>query len=366
MRGARPAGRPDVSIVSSGHDVADARLHRIVTAIQRTGASVEVLGLGDPRGAPEGCPVRTWERGTMVRRAFLAGRRALAARGRCLYSPDPDALVANRVVGALTGRPVVADVHEDYLRLLRDRSWATGAAGHVARLVVHLANRAAATASLTLVADAHVRPTTARHRLVVRNEADARLVGPPADPDPAPRAVYVGDVRRSRGLFTMLDALAAAPGWTLDVVGPVAAADRSAIDARMAQSPELASRIRWHGRLAPHRTWEVARGSWVGLALLDDTPAFREAVPSKLYEYIQAGLVPLVSDLPRQREVATDAGGIVVRDAEGAARELRLLSANPEMARALRRRVLEHSALVGSGGSAYDEAAREIVGLIRG
>ena len=50
-----PAGatrRPDVSVVSTGHDVADARLHRICAALLRRGLSVEVVGLGTAVGGP--------------------------------------------------------------------------------------------------------------------------------------------------------------------------------------------------------------------------------------------------------------------------------------------------------------------------
>ncbi len=49
----------DVSIVTSGHDVADARLHREVAALVARGLHVEVLGLGDEADGPPGVTVRT-------------------------------------------------------------------------------------------------------------------------------------------------------------------------------------------------------------------------------------------------------------------------------------------------------------------
>ncbi|NUR30435.1 MAG: hypothetical protein HOV83_32045, partial [Catenulispora sp.] len=36
----------DVSIITGGHDVADARLHRLAAALRRAGLAVEVIGLG--------------------------------------------------------------------------------------------------------------------------------------------------------------------------------------------------------------------------------------------------------------------------------------------------------------------------------
>ena len=74
--------------------------------------------------------------------------------------------------------------------------------------------RAARTSALTLVSDDHVPPLQARERFILRNEADGHLVGGPGPHGDAPRACYVGDVRPSRGLFTMLEAVAASPPWT--------------------------------------------------------------------------------------------------------------------------------------------------------
>jgi glycosyltransferase involved in cell wall biosynthesis len=134
----------------------------------------------------------------------------------------------------------------------------------------------------------------------------------------------------------MLDAVAAAPGWELDLVGPVAASDQEEAKAR---AELLGDRVRWHGRLPPHEAWKVASGAWVGMALLGDTPAFREAVPSKLYEYLACGLVPLVSELPRQAEVVTAADvGAVVADAAEAAARLRTWASEPALIDTMRSR----------------------------
>jgi glycosyltransferase involved in cell wall biosynthesis len=133
----------------------------------------------------------------------------------------------------------------------------------------------------------------------------------PAARDATPRALYVGDVRGSRGLHAMLDAVEQADGWHLDVVGPLRDADRAAVEARLADG--LAKRVRFHGRKPPREAWTLAAGAWCGLLLLEDTPAFRESLPSKLYEYLGCELPVVVSDLPRQAAMVAeaDAGAIV-------------------------------------------------------
>ncbi len=323
--------------MTSGHDVADARLHREVDAMVAAGLAVEVLGLGRQQDGPAGARVRTWDRGGLPARGLRALTLPWRARGRVLLVLDPDVAATGLLSARLRRRRLVADVHEDYAALLRDRSWARGPAGLVGRAVVALATRAAARADLTVVADDHVPPAegSVRQRLVVRNVPSLRHVrGDGEQPAPsstrAPRAVYVGDVRTSRGLRTMLEAVAAAPGWELDLVGPVAAADAGWLEQRAAD-PDMAGRVRVHGRRDPAASWRLARGADVGMVLLEDTPAFREALPTKVGEYLAAGLAVLATPLPRVAEVVgSTGGGVLVPDAAAAAATLTGWSEHPE------------------------------------
>lgn len=308
----------DVSIVTSGHDIADARLHRVCAALQRGGLRVEVLALGDPAGAPPRAEVTTRSRGSVASRPILALRYAARARGAVLLALDPDSLLACLLVGRLRGRRVVADVHEDYAALLRDRAWARGWRGRAAAMVARAATAAAGRADLVVVADEHVPPHDAPARLVLRNLPDLRMLPEPSGRGARPRALYVGDVRASRGLWAMLEAVEGAPEWELDLVGPVAPGDEGRLADELA-ARGLGQRVRLHGRQAPRTAWQLAEGAWCGLALLEDTPAFRDALPSKLYEYLGCGLAVVVSDLPRQAALVSEArAGAVVPTGAGA------------------------------------------------
>ncbi|MDR2348379.1 MAG: glycosyltransferase [Bifidobacteriaceae bacterium] len=337
--------RVDVSIVTSGHDVADARLHRQVAALRRAGLTVEVIGLGVPDDAPPGALVRTFSRGGRLGRLLLALAAPWRARGRVLVALDPDSTAGaylRRVVAGGRRLRLVADVHEDYLALLRDRAWARGfgglagwAGGCLARLGLALAARA----DLTVVADAHLAPRAPR-RLVVRNLPDLSML-PAAGagaPDPRPRAIYVGDLRGSRGLWSMLEVARRAPGWRFDLVGPVAAADQARLEAALAADLALAGRVRLTGRLGPERAWRVAEGAWAGLLLLEQTAAFAAAMPSKVYEYLACGLPVVTTPLPRPAELVrrTGAGAVALGVAE-AAGVLERWALDPEAYGAVRR-----------------------------
>lgn len=354
----------DVSVLTSAHDVADARLHREVAALLRAGLTVEVLGLGDPAGGPPGATVRTWRRAGLARRAVRAMVLPWRARGSVLLTLDPDVAATTAVRRRLSRRVRhVADVHEDYGSLLRDRGWARGVVAVAAGWLVRVAERASAGADLLVVADEHLMGGGAR--LVVRNLPDATVLPDPGAPDAEPRALYVGDIRRSRGLYTMLEVMRRAPGWTLDLVGPVSPRDRDDLDRVLEDEPELAARVRLHGRMPPRRSWELARGAWVGLLLLEDTPAFREAMPSKLYEYLACGLPVLTTPLPRPAALVEETGaGAVIDGPVGAAAKLRAWSEDRPSLQAVRD-AAGAAAHRWDGTAEVDALAARIVGLVR-
>ena len=322
---------PDVSFVTTGHDIADARLHRHISALTELGLACEVLGLGDPGGAhPDLVRVRSRARRGMAVRLWRSVVLPWKAEGRVLVSLDPDSASGCRRRRLLSpGLLYVADVHEDYAAVLRDRPWAHGPARWLGAVIAKRGARAASRADLTSVADGRILPDAPR-RVIVRN---VPLAGDHCKPDPKPRAVYVGDIRRSRGVFSMLDSIARNPAWTLDLIGPIAPDDREEVLRRIGQCD---GRVRWHDRLPPTEAWALARGAWVGFSLLSDTPAFRDALPSKLYEYAAAGIPVVATALPgQQAAIETSGAGRIVGSTDEVDDVLVSLAANPEEVRAL-------------------------------
>jgi glycosyltransferase involved in cell wall biosynthesis len=354
----------DVSVLTTGHDVADARLHKIAKALRERGLSVEVRGLGEPSDGPEDVGVITRQRRGLLRRALEAVVLPWQPRASVLLTLDPDVIPSARLSAIVRRRKVVVDVHEDYARLLADRPWSKGLKAVAASALVRFATRLAERADLTVVADEHLPPKTARRRLVVPNLPSAAFVQAAAGRDPLPRAVYIGDVRESRGLFDMVEAIGAAPGWQLDIVGPVAVRDISRLKDRLA-APDVAGRIRVHDRRPPKESWRIAHGAWTGLCLLHDTPAFRQALPTKLHEYLANGLALLVSDLPRQARVVHESGaGAVVGSVDEAAEVLRAWAADPALIDALQAAARARARPSSDARDPYATLADVIAGLV--
>lgn len=356
-----------VVVASVAHDVADARLHRLVDALlaHEAGFDVTVLGRGDASDGPAGATVLVSDRqGASGRvRDHLP---VLRQHADVLLTVDPDLVLTGRLWrSARRGRHHVVDLHEDYAAVALDRPWVRGWSRPFVRAGVGIVVRTAAAADLTLVADEHVPPRRARRRLVVRNLPDPSWLPDPRTPrEPSPRAVHIGDLRASRGLFTMIDAVRDAPAWTLDLVGRCSDADRAEAVRRAGPAAE---RVRFHGMQPPRRSWRIAAGAWVGLALLADTPAYDRAMPTKVYEYAGSGLAVLTT--PRRRTAAfvrdTEIG-VVVEDAAGAAEQLRRWADDPSALTAHRDAATRWARTALTGPSPFAAAADAVHALVRG
>jgi glycosyltransferase involved in cell wall biosynthesis len=178
---------------------------------------------------------------------------------------------------------------------------------------------------VVLVAAAHIDPTA----IVVTNRPSPSDLPPPLPKTNRDRLVYVGDVRASRGLFAMLDLMDLLSDLSLDIVGPMGSID--GLDARLATTG-LADRVSFHGRLSYEESWELARGALAGLCLLEHTPAFAPAQPTKIWEYWTIGLPVAASDLPGQRALIEMCGAGAVGDIEELATTIRTWRDDPAAA----------------------------------
>ena len=122
--------------------------------------------------------------------------------------------------------------------------------------------------------------------------------------------------------------------------------------------------MRWHGRRPPREAWHSVADAWVGLCLLDDTPAFRDALPSKVYEYLASGVPVLVTPRPRMVEMVTRSGaGVVVADAQEAAEVLRHWAADPATAQRHREAAQRFARTLADGGRHYAGFAARLAAL---
>jgi glycosyltransferase involved in cell wall biosynthesis len=149
-------------------------------------------------------------------------------------------------------------------------------------------------------------------------------------------------------MYSMLDLLDRIPSIELDIVGPCA--DERALSAEIA-GRGLAHRVRLHGRLSYSRSWEIAREALAGLSLLHDTPAFRTARPTKIFEYGAVGIPVLATPLPGQAQLLADSSGGVVGNIDALASAVEDWVLDPSRARLIGRKGRSAAEIFDDGSS---------------
>lgn len=307
-----------VAIITSAHWEGDPRLNRHVAYLESGGYETMLESFA----------------GKSRFLAVLGSIRAiLTTSAQFVILPDPELFLICSVVARLSGRRPIIDIHEDYRRAAAGREW-------IPRLLRPLAGASVGTlvalGRLSAWKVVVAAPELARkHDSIVLNIPDPGSIV--FRPDSSSRTlVYVGDVTMVRGAVEMVKTLALLDSsFDLVVIGRVEDAARKAM-VQEARRAELGDRLHLVGRIPHDQAWQRAADALVGLCLLQPLPAYRDAVATKIWEYLASGLIPVVSDLPGQaRLVGRIDPELVCGSAEEAAAIVTKLGDDPQRRRDL-------------------------------
>lgn len=323
----RPLSGPiRVVHVTLAHDYRDVRIFEKECA-SLAAAGYEVFGLvpGAPEAVVNGVrlrPLNTRPGGFLplryVRRLIGVYRSAAALRADIYHLHDPE-LIPLGLLLRRHGALIVYDAHEDApveaLSLNRARPAKGRLLALVWRLFIALAKKfcdgliaatpdVAATLAPRPVTIVHNFPRLEKFAVLATAEAEAR--------DPA-RLVYAGNISEIRGLFEMLDALALVAErrpCRLRLAGRFASAGLQA----QAEAHPAWVRVDYLGQIPWPQVIAELRQSAVGLLLLHPTPEYVVSIPTKLFEYMAAGIPVVCSDFPLLRRIVEAAGCGVLAD----------------------------------------------------
>lgn len=318
----------EVAVVSTVHDPDDTRIYeREIGSLLRAGYVVHYFTRSVPRGAvPAGCIVHSlgvprsrWSRMTTMQAKLLVAVLR-TTQCRVVHAHDPE-LLPLLLVLRLCGRRVILDVHEDMAAQLSSKYWLPASTHRTlawaARVVERHLPRIVNYVAVAEPAVAARMPGQARVR-VVENFVDTSEVRPRVEPEGvsgrAPNIVYVGGVSEPRGLTQMIDAALLVhdrmPQATFEIIGPFQPASLESDASARCEGTNITLR----GRLSRAEVWETLARSDIGLALLRSEPNYVQSQPTKVFEYLAAGLVVVASDFPAWRRLLNDSGAVVFAD----------------------------------------------------
>jgi glycosyltransferase involved in cell wall biosynthesis len=315
-----------IYIAATNDLLIDQRVHRTAITLMESGAVPVVIGLRRPGSQPlPQRPYPTHRLRPVFQRGFLfylgVNLRLfcylLFSKAGTLVSNDLDTLPAMFLVARIRNKKLVFDSHEYFTELPElvgrrfvRRVWET-LEGNLLPRIRH---------GYTVcrpIADAY-HEKYGITLAVVRNLPLA-WQGPDAGEDgsylPSDVIIYQGAVNVGRGLESMIRAMAYLEKYRLQIYGDGTITGDLL---RLRDSLALGDRVEFMGRIPFEELRSRTREAALGISLEENLGLnYYYALPNKLFDYIQARVPVLVSDLPEMSRIVTDYGvGQVLRDRE--------------------------------------------------
>lgn len=136
---------------------------------------------------------------------------------------------------------------------------------------------------------------------LVRNLPLAKKCNPDIQKNTEPTIIYQGALNVGRGVELMIDAMVHLNTFHLWIAGT------GDIDLELKEKVnqlKLADRVKFLGRVNPEKLHKITQQAHLGFSLEEDRGLnYRFALPNKLFDYIQARIPVIVSDLPEMKQV---------------------------------------------------------------
>lgn len=290
----------------------DQRIARIAQTLVEEGYQVRVIGRKLPQS--QALPPSSYETHRM-RLLFTRGKffylefnlrlfGYLIFRGvDILHSNDLDTLLANFLVARIRGIPLVYDSHEYFTQVpeLLDRprtQWVWEQLEK--RLFPRLAHVFTVNQQIANI----YSQKYGNEVEVVRNLPMKKEMGDPALNPFSKILLYQGALNVGRGIELMIQAMAFLPKHCLWIIG--AGDIEQELKSLAAEEPHP-ERIEFKGFIPFGDLHPYTQQAAIGFSLEEDRGMnYRLASPNKVYDYIQAGIPVIVSDLPEMKRIVQE------------------------------------------------------------
>ena len=305
-----------IIVFTSSDLVSDQRVHRTSLTLHKQG--FEVLTIGRKlKGTPKivDRKYQTKHIRMLFRKGFLfymffnirISNYLLFHKFDLVCSNDLDTLLGCRLGCALRGKPIVYDSHEFFTevpelvgRPITKKIWLL-----IEKLCIK-GIKFSSTVCDSIAAEYKKRygvDMVVIRNLPFRNENFGHK-------SIRPTIIYQGCLNKGRGLELAIEMMQYLSCYYLIIVGK---GDIELDLRKKVLELNLSDRIEFRGRLSYEKLHELTSKAWLGISLEEDLGLnYRYALPNKLFDYIQAQIAVLVSDLPEMAKVVKDWGvGII-------------------------------------------------------
>lgn len=269
---------------------------------------IRVIGLARPRNRFVRIFGLTWQ-------AFFA---ALRQRADVYHLHDPELLPIGVLLKLFTGARVIYDVHENVPKQILSKEWLPKPMRKLVALVYKFVERVCLSFIDTIVIaeDSYIENYPGRRNVVaVRNYPIISRIAYGRQGSRWDRAeggsfrlVYVGGVTKLRGAVELIEAMKILleKGYrdiALFLIGPVTPLKLKDELAHLISQYGLERSVNIPGPVPYETVFDILARANVGMAILHPDPNYVDSLPTKLFEYMAAGLPVIASNFPLWREI---------------------------------------------------------------
>lgn len=238
-------------------------------------------------------------------------KKILMERPDIVHFHDPELLPLMCILAGCGGRRmrVIFDVHEDYASPLFN-NWKRLLLGKVYH---HLLPVAENRMSFILAEDSYNRFCQRFHTVI--HNYPLKIEDIPWE-EREKRVVYLGTITEQRGALNMIRGFAAAQidGWELIIIGSFDKPELLKCMKKVAMNLGIEKHVRILDYMPMEHALDFIKRSRIGLVLLHPIPNYVHSLPTKVFEYLSAGLLIVISDFPFYKKFFQKIPGIVFVD----------------------------------------------------
>ncbi len=304
------------------HPAYDIRIfHKEAKTLARAGYNVILIAQHDKEEIVDGVRIIPLPRPkNRLSRFFILTWRAffiaIRQRGQIYHFHDPE-LIPVGIALRLAGKKVIYDVHEDLPRQILSKPWIPRWLRSILAKISQMLGKLAGKCLNGIVV---VTPNIANHfpekkTVVVQNFpllSELTLAQSTVYSGRPLNIAYIGGITLIRGAIEMVKAMEFLP---LHIPAKLFLAGRFESSSLEEKVRKMAgwSRVEYLGWLDRQKVIELLNNVRVGIVILHHEPNYVESQPTKLFEYMAAGLPVVASDFPLWRQIVQEVGcGLLV------------------------------------------------------
>lgn len=220
-----------------------------------------------------------------------------------LFSNDLDTLIPNYLVSKLTRTKLIFDSHELFSEVpeIQNKTFVKSVWLRIEKWIIpKLKNVITVSNSI----QKHYKRLYNVEATVIRNVPISKKVEPkklPFSTKEKKIILYQGSVNLGRGLELMINTMKLLDNYILVIIGDGDIMDRLEQEVLLTN---MEKRVKFTGKVHPKELKSLTLNADIGFSLEEDLGLnYRYALPNKLFDYIQAEVPVIVSDLPDMKDL---------------------------------------------------------------